>query len=289
MIGRWTQYPLSYTEKYLQLLGTLGVDTGLGSDGVHIGTSPVQAVGVAAQKDYAATPVYTDYTAEANSAGANDVLCFPTSPILHDAFQFGGAAKWYGADITIGTQADMVATTIWEYYKTTGAWGTLTPALDETTIMQVAGTGSKKLRFAPPTDWAPCVSGVTGDETLYYLLRCRISAFTSSTTEPLVSRIYLRDLTHGVGIKWPVTATVKYVRWNAGTLSGATADSKFLLINLTQGTCGVFTITKAIAAGEYGTSLGLGVSEGDSVIVVQIQEDASTEFANLQLWFSQRV
>jgi len=289
MIGRWTRYPLSYVEQYLRLPGTLGVDTGLGSDGVHVGTSPQQAVAVAVQKDYAATPVYTDYTAEANSAGANDVLPFPTSPAQHDAFQFGQTAKWYGADINIGTQANMTATTIWEYYKTTGAWGTLTPTLDESTILQVAGTGVKKLRFNPPTDWAPCLSGLTEDLTLYYLIRCRISAFTSSTTEPLITRIYMRDLTHGIGYQWPVPASIKQVKWAAATVSGTNADSKFLLVNLTQGTCAPFTITKALNVGRYTTDMGLGVSQDDQVIVVQIGEDGATEYANVDCYFTQRV
>ena len=290
MLGRYSKYPLSYVPVHVFLPGTLGVDTASGSDGVHLGSNPEQATGLAAQQDYGTTSAYTAYTTEANNATANDVICFPSSPAENDAFIMGSTAKWYGADITIGTKAvAFSATVVWEYLNEDGTWATLTPTLDETSALLVDATGSKKLRFVPPTDWGTGLSGVTGDTGRYYMIRARISAFTSKTTNPLVTRIYQYDLTHGTGLKWPVTATVRYANWAAATLSGSTADSVFLLINLTAGTCGSFTVTKATAAGSYETSIGLGVSEGDEVIIVQVQEDGTTEFANLQLWLAQRV
>lgn len=279
----WNAYRKVVQETPLNLFlaGTLGVDTGPGGDGVHIGTLPQQAIGKFIAEDYDTTPVYTDETTGANNATANDMHLFPASPAENDAALFCHATKFFGIDLTIGTKAvDAVLTVVWEYSKAGSTWGTLTPTLDETEALLVNGTGAKKVRFIPPSDWAPTtVTGISGS---YYIVRARVSAFTSITTVPLGSRVYIRDFAHGIGVQALAARTIRALQWTVGTNSGSTADSQFLLVNITKGTFQDFTVDKGIVAGQE-TGLALGLSAGDLMAVVQVKEDGTTEFANMSL------
>lgn len=277
--GKAKQAATTIPPKCIPLIGTLGVDVYSGSDGVLLGAIGQQAVGKAVAQDYAAAEtVLTDETAGANNATANDMTFFPASPAQNDAYYFGYASKFFGVDITIGTKAvSAVMTVVWEYWNGS-AWATLTPTLDETSALLLDGTGAKKMRFVPPAAWAAKASlgTVTGS---YYWIRARISEFTSIGTVPLGTRAYVRPLNSGTGLKWHGDGSIVTVNWQFLTKSGSTADSKFLLVNLTRGTCDDFTITKATASGQA-TGLNLGVAAGDQIALVQIAEDGSTEFAN---------
>lgn len=277
-VGRRSKFALNFMPVPVFVEGALGVDVGPGSDGVLVGIMTPQAIGKFVADDGGSL---TDETTGANNATTNDMHFFPAAPAVNDACYFGQAEKFCGLDITIGTKmVAFVGTVVWEYFNGS-AWATLTPTLDESSALIVDATGAKKMRFVPPADWAPTtLTGITG--SLYYI-RARISAFTSVTTVPLGTRVYAIDLTHGTGLKWSVPGALDRVQWNASTVSGSTADSKVLAINLTKGTCGMFTLTKATATGQD-TSPNLGISQHDQIAFLQIAEDGSTEFADVQLW-----
>lgn len=264
----------------IPLPGTLGVDVNPDGAGCLFGSltlkDPGDATygGIVAQYDVDGSPQITDYTTEAAEATGNDVLPFPTAPALNDYGVFGSLQKFFGLLINITTQSNMSATTIWEYSK--AAYGTLTPKHDASTILQVAGTGFKLVTFEPPADWAADVLPDTITGTRYHV-RCRISAFTSSTTEPLIGQVKFLHAV-GSGYKIPVAGQVDALVFNFNTVSGSTADSVFLLVNLTQGTWQSYTKTKATA---YQRVAGvLAVAADDELALVQIGEDGSTEFAD---------
>ena len=271
---------LNFSPLVVPLLGTLGVDKGPNADGALVGTLVKQPVARFFAEDYAATTVLTDETTGANSAGANDMHLFPAVPIVNDAAYFSGDADFFGVDVNIGTKAAaFVGTTIWEYRGKT-AWKTLTPTLDETAGLVADATGILRLRFVPPTDWT---AHKLGAETVARKhLRCRITALTSVGVVPLGTQAWLYDLTHGTGFVFDIVQTITGLRWYAATKSGATADSKFLLINWSKGTWASFALPKATVLGLV-PSLSLGVAAADQIGVVQIGEDAVTEFADVTL------
>lgn len=260
------------------LEGTLGYDTGPGSDGVLMGILTAQAIDKAFAADAA---VYTDETTAANEATANDMTFWPATPAANDAYYLGMDNPWFGFKLTVGTAAaNLVMTSVWEYYNGT-AWATLTPILDETAILQPAGTGTKYMFFEPPASWA----AVAVNSVSKYWVRARCSAYTSKTTIPLGTRIYTYELAaaSGVGIQAPYEGKITKVQWNASTVSGATADSKFAICNLTKQKLDVFTVTKAVAAGADAT-LNLEFDQNDELVIKQLTEDGATEFADMQLW-----
>lgn len=268
----------------LFLEGTLGVDVGPGSDGVLVGSLTKQAVDSALAYDGSEETKFTAETTGANNATANDMHLFPAAPAKDDAFYFGQNEKFCEILLTIGTKAvDAVMTVVWEYSKGGTEWGTLTPTIDETSALLVDATGAKRMCFVPPSDWGTAtVNAVTGK----YWVRARISAFTSITTVPLGTRVYLTEFKTAVGdgLKSPLRGTIDRVTWFCSTTSGSTADSKLLIMNLTRGTSAVVTLTKATVVGDSGWGLGLGVAIGDELAIKQIAEDGTTEFADVQVY-----
>jgi len=278
-VGKYSRHALRYARLPLFLEGTLGVDKGPGSDGVLIGAITPGALTKAFAYDHSETSKYTDETTAAGNSSSNDMHLFPAVPAENDAYYFGGgSAPFYGLDLTLGTAANSpVMTVVWEYYNGS-AWTTLTPTLDESETLLVGTTGTKKVRWQPPSDWASTtVNSVAG-----YYVRARCSAFSSIGVVPLGTRAWALPLTGTVGIRMPYTGTIKAVDWYASTKSGSAGDSKFLVVNLTRGTCGLLTLTKGLVAGAA-TDLALGFSEDDLLALVQIGEDGGTEYADVQL------
>lgn len=273
---------LSFVPFPVQIPGTLGVDKGPGTDGVLLGALTPQAINKCL---IFAVDTFTEKTTEINNATANDVTPFGATPANTDYIEFVGATKFHRLQITVGTaSADLVMTTRWEYATAKDTWATLTPIVDETNGMMPTGTGVKNVIFSPPDDWvATAETGVTGTG---FRVRCRCLTFTSKTTMPILSRAYLLDMSHGYGLKWPVCSKLEAVQWTAGTVSGSSADSKFLVINLTKGTHSFVTMTKALAVSQD-TGLHLKVTEDDEIVIAQIQEDGSTEFADVLWWITQ--
>lgn len=258
------------------LAGTLGCKGGPASDGVLAGAITQQAIAAFKMYDNSDGSFVTD-TTDINSAGASDAALYPATASAGCANYWGMSTKWCRAAVTVGTADNTNMVTVAEYWNGT-AWATLTLTFDETALMQPAATGVKCFAFIPPSDWVKC----TVDNTSAYWVRFRISEYTAQTTIPLATRAYATDFSHGTGLAWPESGTLRKLQWTVGTLSGSTADSKFLFINLTKGTFDDLTCTKATAIGS-GTA-ALAITENDQVVVQQVQGDGSTEFANMTIW-----
>lgn len=131
--------------------------------------------------------VFTDYTTAANNATAGDVLPLSATPALNSGSYYGSTAKFCSLAFTFTTAGSVSITGIWEYWNGS-AWATLTTNHDKTTGMTVTTiTIGQSVGWEVPGDWAT----TTVNSVSAYWIRFRISAFTSSTTNPLASQVWL--------------------------------------------------------------------------------------------------
>lgn len=128
--------------------------------------------------------VQTDETTAANEATAGDVTLLPAAPAVSDAYYVGGARQFSSAQFNISTAGAGVWTVTWEYWNGT-AWTALTGVVDGTTGFTVAGTN--EVSFQVPTDWE---YADVNSRQLYWI-RGNVSAFTSATTQPLGTQIWI--------------------------------------------------------------------------------------------------
>lgn len=129
--------------------------------------------------------VFTNDTTDANSDAAGDIALVPVTPAVNDAFYFGDASQFTSVIINGSTQGAGTWTNTWEYWNGS-AWATLPSITDGTTSFKAA-TGYQTARWRVPTDWAT----TTVNGTSAYWVRSRISAYTSITTRPLATRIFI--------------------------------------------------------------------------------------------------
>ena len=119
--------------------------------------------------------VFTDETADANDAGANDVVLIPASPVVNDAFYVGFDLRFQEVDFVASTLATDGAVT-WEYFDGT-AFVALSGVVDDTVGFTVSpGTVS----FTLPSDWAKTTVNSQGP---FYYVRARVT--TAGTTTAL--------------------------------------------------------------------------------------------------------
>lgn len=147
---------------------------------------------------------FTDETADAASAGANDTAIpdpFDTGDILY----IGNATTFSGFDINIGTAGvgdDVAGEVEWEYWDG-AAWDDL--AVTDATAKLTATAGTHRVTFTPPSDWATnTIDGVLG-----YHVRMRATADdVYNTTQPLITQVWiLEDATGGEPVGLLVTDT----------------------------------------------------------------------------------
>jgi hypothetical protein len=134
---------------------------------------------------------FTDDTTDANDAGANDVNPWPATPAVNDAVYWGSASnKFDFVRMNIGTQGSTVMTVVWEYYDTSGNWTSLTTFREDVTDYDET-VGIHDVGFVPPNDWATTtVNSATG-----YWIRQRVTAYTSHTTDALITQVWIGDVT----------------------------------------------------------------------------------------------
>jgi hypothetical protein len=219
---------------------------------------------------------WTDDTTDMASAGAGDVALLPTYAVVGDAAYFGDADKFCKVAVTISQARTGTATLTWEYWNGT-AWAAIT-VFEDASAGFSTGTSSYVFSFQPPTAWAACTAANGPNGEAGYFIRCRMSAKTTYTAQPLATIGSLKGFA-GTGLKALATGTVASIQAFAGTVSGSTGDSVFLIVNVTQGTYVAFTWTKATAA--LLATISLAVTADDQLALVQVGEDGSTEFANV--------
>jgi hypothetical protein len=224
--------------------------------------------------------VFLNLAGSAAGAGytANYQL-FPDTEVIGDAVYFGNATK-FGAmsmdmSATVQTYTDDALT--WEYYNGSG-WVAFTP-YDETD--GTANDGKRSfgadgfIILSVKDDWAL----TTIDSQSAYWIRARVTAAVINQTGLTDSKEHLvTSLTNGGTI---VNTFGKIGRgmFRFETVSGANADTKIILVNMTTGeSSAVKTLTKAVADNDV-TDFGVKVNRGDSIVFYCTQEDGTTEFA----------
>jgi hypothetical protein len=220
-------------------------------------------------------PVFTDDTTDFASAGAGDVALLPAYPVVGDYFAVGHTEKFCKLKVTTSQARTGTATITPEYWNGT-AWTTLTAVDDSVGWSATAGT--HLIHFRPPTNWVAntALNGPNGQTGFF--IRFTLTAKTSVTAQPLGTRGWVLPLVTGArGVPAPDTFTSSTVTLECTTLSGATADSKFLLVNVATGASVPFTWTKATAS--LTVPLVATIGAGAQLAIVQIEEDGSTEFA----------
>jgi len=216
------------------------------------------------------TPTWTDLTTAFTNASTGDAALLPAKAVAGDASYIGYTAGKFAKLKLTYSQARAGGTVVIEYSKGT-TWGTLTCADNTTALSATAGT--KWISWVPPSDWAKAkVNGTSA-----YWIRFRLSV-EGVATQPLATQGWVQNFTAGDGIAVNRSGTVYNVQMTAQTASAANADSKFLLINLTKGTFVSFTWTKTDTMDSE--TVSLAVTAGDKLVLAQVQEDGSTEFAN---------
>lgn len=224
---------------------------------------------------------WTDDTTDLTDAGATDVALLPAYPVLNDAFYFGlTAEKFCKVEVNVATKRTGTATILWEYWDGS-AWATLTSADDSAGWS--TGTSTYLIHFEPPSDWTLNTSANGPNSTEGYFVRARLSAITTVTADPVGTQAWVYPLVTGAdGLQIPLPTRDRawtLMNMNAGTVSATNDDSKFLLINVTDGTFVAFTWTQADVVDQAVIDFSAGAD--DKIALVQIQEDGTTEFADV--------
>ena len=122
--------------------------------------------------------IYTDETAAAQNATANDMTLLPAVATVGCAYYFGHLKLFDKLTLNIGTPGVGTGWTIvWEYWN--GAWVSLAGVTDGTNAFQAAA-GNHDVTFTRPGDWAT----TTVNAVTLYWIRARLTAITTETTQP---------------------------------------------------------------------------------------------------------
>jgi hypothetical protein len=135
------------------------------------------------------TTTYTDDTADANSAAANDMEFPPSAAAeVDDAYYFGSEGMFNILTVTIGQNGDWAGSYAWEYWN--GSSWVVPQGLTDGTTGFTAGVGTWDVSFTCPMNWRSCaVDGVD-----LYWLRFRIATQTGFTTQPLGTQAWTNTL-----------------------------------------------------------------------------------------------
>jgi len=152
-------------------------------------------------------PAYTDETAEANNAAANDMTLLPAAPAVNDAYYFGDANKFSVLKINIGTNGEWVGSYDWEYWNGLN-WRTLDNLTDGTNGF-TAGVGTHNVTFTAPNDWEK----TSVDGTSLYWIRFRVASYTGITTQPKGTQSW----TNSTPTAPPSTTTATFDLWSSST------------------------------------------------------------------------
>lgn len=235
------------------------------------GWSPIltiaQAVSAAISDDGG---VFTDETADANEATADDVVLVPASPAVNDAFYIGYALQFEGIEVNTSTVAtDGVVT--WEYWNGS-AWVALSGVVDNTNSFKVSST--QTVQWTRPTNWATTTVNSQGP---FYYVRARVT--TAGTTTALGTQVWIgvTPVRLGEPVRGFLTwrANDRAIRFAAGTPTKAWAYHDGQLIDITPAgfTTGIADAASGSAygsgnygAGPYGEGSGgvTAITEADS-------------------------
>lgn len=220
---------------------------------------------------------WVDDTTDLGDVGTGDVKLLPDVPTVGDGFYIGYTEKFCKVKITTSQARTGTATITWKYWNGT-AWTALS-VIEDDTAGWVTTAGALIVHFAPPSDWAANTAANGPNGEAGFFVAAELTALTSVTQQPLASIATVLPLGTGAdGIDSPVTGSVKEVAMNAGTASATNADSKFILVNANTKNAVPFTWTKADVTDK--DTVSLSVTRNDKLLIAQITEDGTTEFAD---------
>ncbi len=226
------------------------------------------------------TGVYTDDTTDFNDAGAGDVALLPLlGPTVGDGIAIGHTEKFCKIKLTLSQERTGTATITLQYWDG-DSWESVTTVEDDSAGWST-GTSTYLTHFVPPSDWVANTAANSPSGTAGYFVRMIMTAKTDVTQQPLLTQGWVFPLVtgaSGVIASHDGTGTVT-VSMDTQTVSGSTADSVFLLLNVTDGTFIPLTFTKA--TGHDSDSGALSITNTEQVALIQITEDGSTELANV--------
>ena len=131
----------SYSQNYESAFDPSGLDI--------IVRARSSGIATAAQQDD--NGVFTDETAEANTATANDMNLMPATPVANqDAYLFGHDEEFNQLKLDISTLATG-GTVTWQYRKNDDTWAALSGVTDGTNSF--ANSGANIVSFTQPSDW----------------------------------------------------------------------------------------------------------------------------------------
>lgn len=224
---------------------------------------------------------YLNLAVSASGAGySGNYQLFPGTDVIGDAAFFGAAATfsvlWFDMSATVATYgADSIT---WQYYNGS-AWTTLTIKYDGTSTAAGKIAGERPfmrdgyILFDKPSDWAM----TTVDTQSAYWIRANV-AVAQITQAPLTDSHEQYTCTF-TGTTVPFKGTISSGRFAFETKSGTTADTKVMLVNITQGTS---SAEKTITKGKLDVTISdfaLDVDADDCIAFVCTDEDGSTEYA----------
>jgi hypothetical protein len=223
------------------------------------------------------TPTWTDDTTDFNDADAGDVALLPAYPIVGDGLYVGYSEPFCKLKVTTSQARTGTATVTLKYWDGS-AWSSVT-TVDDDSVGWSAAAGTLLVNFVPPDDWTACTAENGPNGQTGYFVVMELTAMTDVTQQPLATQGWVLPYQTGAGgVPCPSPGTITTVVMNALTASGSTGDSVFLLANITQGTFETLTWTKADA--RVSTTIALGVVASDEIVLIQITEDGTTEFAD---------
>ncbi len=230
-----------------------------------------------------ADSTWTDDTADFTDADAGDVAALPAHLAVGDALYIGGESNvFWRLKVTVSQALAGTLATAWQYWNGS-AWTTLPAAkLEDASGGLKTGTSTYLISFAPPADWVANTAGNGPNGESGYFIRFVATTRSTYTAQPLITQGWIKGLSTGSGFKMQNACSIGRVQMTAQTASATNGNTTLLLINLTQGVHREIEWTAAdIMDSDEATVLDMDAD--DELAIVQVAEDGSTEFANVNL------
>lgn len=228
-----------------------------------------------------ADATWTDDTTDFTDAGTGDVELLPLHPVVGDGFYFQHATeKFCKLKVVYSQKRTGTATFVFKYWN--GATYEAIPIYDDDSNAWSANVGTLVIHFDPPSNWAINTESDGPNSEAGYTVVMEMTAITTVTAQPLGTQAWVFPLITGAsGINSPNSGTSVHVTMSAQTKSGTNNDTTLLLVNCTQGVSASVVWTKADPHVE--ADVTISVLTDDEIALVQITEDASTEFADVNI------
>lgn len=252
---------------------------------------------------------YVDMTTEFNDATSANLILFPATEAVDDAFYIGRSSGTFeqvifdNAGGTAGVDGGSLAVT-WEYWNGS-AWTALTGVTDGTSNFTAGPSDGQTVSWTVPVDWA---ANAVNSSTAYWV-RARISA-GSYSTNPVYDQGYVdaNNVTNFLGgetlqLSWDgggtqtITFTsseqtlaqvVSYINSVTASDIAVANGTQLDLRSVQRGTGGSITVVGGTAAGSLGQAVGTAngtgdVADIDAVTLAEVTTVVEADIANTQV------